>query len=396
MSYKRFSSPDVLKRLDFKLLLKFLRPYKDYLCGKGLAWTEDSEVFDYSVLAGIIIKSPDTPEELLDGLFFIDELSSDENIERLELAMETAGIRIETNEVSAEDLVLLAWLQAPKIVERVHAERFLTKSKTFLSYFAQKAIALKIDSTSIALNKIEENLDNWFEFKKRGRGVRGFLFSREDGVWFLVRHGQRVKREGTVESGGDSGSVYYRPEKFDVLIYKSRIGELMISADTKGERQIYCQLFGKYFFGSSDYFLFERFSAKYTLQPLIDDGIESLNCSDIEGIVHVRLYELHILHDSDQKDIEVRKANDVFMALFDGGRDLRDEADNIDLIRAKFKIIFADQKERSVTVSPPNKASFGRESEDSVVHDWLKNRGFIIRRENEDRIGADEIVLEVA
>jgi len=82
-------------------------------------------------------------------------------------------------------------------------------------------------------------------------------------------------------------------------------GELAIHTETKGEQKTYCRYFGKHFFDDIEFFLFENPVAKYTLQPLIDLGRDALACDDIEGIECIKLHELHIMHDSDQEDIEV-------------------------------------------------------------------------------------------
>jgi len=44
-------------------------------------------------------------------------------------------------------------------------------------------------------------------------------------VWFLVRHGEPFTRESIVKDG-ESSSVYYRPEKYDVLVYNPETGEI--------------------------------------------------------------------------------------------------------------------------------------------------------------------------
>jgi len=244
------------------------------------------------------------------------------------------------------------------------------------------------------LSALENELNLWFEFRKKGRGARVFAFPREDGFWFLVRHGECLKREGTVEADGVSGSVFYRPEKFDVLIYYPQSGELAIHADTKAEREIYCQLFGKHLFGDADFFAFNDPVEKYTLRPLIEDGEASLVCADVIGIDRIVLHELHIQHNSHQRDLEIRRADDVFRALADEQRDLGEERTSTRLVKAKFRMTFFDGRERSVTIAPPNAASFDRESDNVVVHDWLTRRGFVNLVSGEAH--GDGGVLEVA
>ena len=402
LKLKRFTNVAVLKRIEFSLLLEFIESddrIKTFLVERGLVWTTDPRQFDYNQLARILMSpSVETPDELLDALYFVDGLADPEYYDRILEEAHKAGINLGAEDPSPEDLALRAWLADRNILERVHADQHRVRPKKFQSYFARRDSYFDFDHPSdIVLSKLEDDLDEWFDFKKKGRGTKVFPFFKSDGAWFLVRHGQRIKREGTLEADGESGSIFYRPEKFDVLIYYPDKGELAIHADTKGEREAYCRCLGTHLFGDADFFRFDDAVAKYTLQPLIELGRDALACSDVEGIKHIRLYELHIKHKSGQKDIEARKADDVFQALADQQRVLKGEQGSITLVRAKFKVTFDGGKERAVTIEPPNVASFDRESDNAVIHEWLGRCGFIYTHDNEEA-GHDEPdpVLEAA
>lgn len=377
---KRFTNVALLKRFDFPLLLGLFESdpkFKTFLTDRGIAWTRDADAFDFEALARVLM-SPgvDTPEELLDALYFVDNLADPECSDRILEECARAKIDLGGTDLSPEDLALKAWLAAPNILQRIHAEQYRTRPEKFESYFGNSAKALGTPSTKV-LAALEADLNEWFDFKKKGRGARVFPFPSDDAVWFLVRHGQRIKREGTVEADQKSGSVFYRPEMFDVLIYYPATGELAIHAETKGERRAYCRFFGKHLFGDIDFFRFEDPLSKYTLSPLITSGRGALECSDVVGLEHIALVELHIERDSEQTDVEVRRADDVFRALEDQGRNLAEEAEVITLVKAKFRIEFAGGKERTVVIEPPKTASFDRESDNAIIHDWLSRRGFI-------------------
>lgn len=349
---KRFTNVAILKRIDFPLLLEFLesdRKFRPFLEGRGMAWEREKSRFDYSELARILM-SPDvgTPDELLDALYFVDNLSNPDCYDRILQECQEAGVDLGGKDLSPEDLAIRAWLADRNILERIHAEQYRAKPQRFESYFAGRSdrpdLAYPADTVLAAL---EADLNEWFHFKQKGRGAKVFVFPREDGVWFLVRHGQRIKREGTVEADDSPGSVFYRPEKFDVLIYYPCNGELAINTETKGERGAYCRRFGKHLFGHIKFFRFDDPISKYTLAPLIALGRDALACGDVQGLRQVLLLELHLAHNSDQDDIEVRKASeDVFRALANQKRTLQNEEASIRLVKAKFHVIFADDKER--------------------------------------------------
>ena len=71
----------------------------------------------------------------------------------------------------------------------------------------------------------------------------------ENKVYFLVRHGMPFKREGKIEDG-ETGSVFYRPEFHDVVIYDIDSNELQIfnKSGGKKERAMYLSAFGQVFF----------------------------------------------------------------------------------------------------------------------------------------------------
>ncbi len=378
---RRFSNAAILKRIDTALLMRFLDPYREFLVTqRGLPWPDEPDDFDHSALAGILMSpSIDTPEELLDALYFVDNLADPDCYDRILGEARDAGIEVceDGEDPSPEDLTLRVWLADPMILERVHAEMYRTKPKAFLSFFATREdrpdLLFPEDAVRTAL---ENELNDWFQWKKKGRGARVFPFPKEDGFWFLVRHGQRIKREGTVEADGDSGSVFYRPEKFDVLIYYPETGELAIYTETKGEQAIYCKLFGKHLFNDDAFFRFESPIAKYTLQPLIGLGRDTLICSDVVGIESIDLYHLEYRRDSELDNKRTVGGDDVFADIETNGPDLTELG--LHLVKAKFRVTFTGGRQRIIGIEPPNRASFDRETDNSMIHDWMTKRGFIV------------------
>ena len=226
----------------------------------------------------------------------------------------------------------------------------------------------------------------------RGRGTRVFPFPREDRFWFLVRHGEPYQREATLEDG-ESSSVYYRPGKFDVLVYQPALGELAIHAKTKGEKQAYCSGFGKHLFGLEGFFDFDGVGGKFTLDPIVHDWRRCAMCQDIVGIDDVRLTELQFRHPGSQYHVEVHKADEVFRAMEDVGRDIPPGAT---LLRASFKVKSQTaERPRTLVIRPPNVTIFDRESDSALLNRWMMARGFIQTKMSMNNADA-EAVLEPA
>ena len=380
---RRFAQPAVLKAIAPQSLHEFLGPYRSYFEGRGLKLPPPSASngLDHERLVGVLM-SPDTgtPKGLVDALYFVNEMSTNESMDLLLEEAETNGISLDGKpDPTAADVAVQVFLQDRQLLERKHAEQFLTRPRSF-EYFqteTRPVPAFRRPSRE-TLATLERDLDDWFEKKKRGRGSRVFVYPKGDSIWFLVRHGDPFRREGSLD-GARTSSVFYRPEKHDVLVYEPAPGDLRMNACNKGEKEIYRREFGRHLFGDEDFF---PGTGKYTLEPLRTAGPASIVCTDIDGMDWVRLKEVQFLWGGAQREIEIRKANDIFAALEGRGRSLPAMTP---ILRASFHVKFTDAKNpRTVTIRPSNIAQYTRDSDADVVEDWLTRRGFIEQDEDEE------------
>ncbi|RMF01205.1 MAG: hypothetical protein D6773_10390 [Alphaproteobacteria bacterium] len=374
---RRFSSPHILKQIARPLLLRFFHPHRAFFTARGVALNPSVEV-DYDAIAEALMRpGEDTPEKLLDALYFVDELSAPEMYEDLLELARTNDVRLAaTPDLSCADLAVRIWLDNADALQRYHAERFAVRTKRFEYYpsIADSIPRFRLPADSI-LQSLQDDLNVYFETQKKGRGTRVFVFPRDDIVWFLIRHGERIRREGALD-GEKSSGIFYRPEKFDVAIYDPALCELAIHAETKGEKRAYCTMFGKHIFRNPGLFDVET-NAKFTLMPILALGPQSLACADVEGMERVRLVELQWRHDISRYFVEIQKSDDVFAALAEIARAI---PRNVDLLKAVFKIKFnGSDRERRVAIKPPNAAVFERDSDSPLVHEWLARRGFTLR-----------------
>ncbi|MFA5291911.1 MAG: hypothetical protein WC496_02640 [Phycisphaerae bacterium] len=391
---RNFSNPAILKAISRPLMMQFLQRHAEFFAGRHFNINACEEL-DYDHLASVLMSpNEDTPEELLDALFFIDEMSLPGYYDELMVKMSKADIVMETlPEPTVGDLAVAIWLASPSLLESIHAEQFMVRAKKFDSFLTTcSSIPSFALPGAATIQNLESDLNHWFETKKRGRGTKVFVFIRDGIAWFLVRHGEPYKREGTLKNDEPS-SIFYRPEKFDVLLYNPEIGEFSIHTSTKGEKKAYCKFFGKHIFGNESMFDIENSGDKYSLDPLRVDGSDSLLCTDVDGIDEIKICELQFRHDANIYHIEIHKADDVFEALESQSRCIPAAAS---LVKASFKITFANSvRPRTVSIRPPNVAIFDRESDSLLVNTWLEKRGFItINKETID--GETNVVLAVA
>ncbi len=316
---RRFLNPDALKTISGERLLALLGPHEDYLAMRGVALPpacSDGGI-DYEGLAGVFMSpGPDTPRDLANALYMVHETSTPEIMNDLLAEMESRGIAIDGHGATPADVAVQAWLKCPEALETRHAERLGLRRRSFEYYQTDRTPVPEFEEPSReVLDNLERDLDNWFEQSGRGRCCKVIVHCHADEVWFFVRHGDPFRREGCVEDGSSS-SVFFRPEKHDLLIYNPALGEVRINAGTKAERRMYRVKFGLHLFGDESFFPGE---AKYSLLPLLVDGEASTACTDVAGMEWVKLREIHYYWGGPMREVEIRKADDLFAALAEGG-----------------------------------------------------------------------------
>ncbi len=387
LKFKHFSQVDDLKAIHRHSLVAFLKPHEAFFTAKGLTLpTESSQDFDYQTLTSLFISTDDLPQDLIEALYQVNEMATHEGMQDILERCDDAGIKLALEvDPAPTDVAVQAWLQAPEIFERAHNEYQLDRPRSFESFFnpdIQNIPPIKVPSAD-KLKSMESALMEWFSQKQCGKTVTILSFERDDGLWFLVRRGEPIKRQGAVLDG-KSSSVVYRPEKHDVMVYTPALAELRISHVAKKERELYLRVFGKHLF-ENDQFFSER--GKYTLDPLRRDGEDALVCSDIEGLDEIVLQEVRIKWGGQHKEFETRRAEDLFAAYKAREKELPRHAP---LVLAKFRVTFTNTKKtRVLVIYPPNKINIKRHDDSTVLDAWMAKRGFIMNQTSEEDVEND-------
>ncbi|NQU19762.1 MAG: hypothetical protein HQ567_00655 [Candidatus Nealsonbacteria bacterium] len=388
---RRFSRVEIIKTIGPRRLLELLAPYGDFFAEHDvrISRPKPGEPMHY---AGIIrlFTSPEAglPKELADALYYIDEMATPAGMDSLVTAAKRHGLDLDLSwSLTPSDIAVQVWLQDSDLLKSKHAEGRLTRLRAFRYYQTDRPglpeFTVPCDDL---LHALERDLDDVFEDKGRGRGTGVFSYPREDGIWFLVRHGDTFRREGTMDEDGPS-CVFYRPEKWDTVVYDPRIGELRVNAGSDWEKQLYRAKFGKHLFGSEDFF---PSVGKYTLEPLRRYGEAALSCIDVPGIEEVRLHEIHYLWQSMLNEVEVRRSRDLFAAWEARGSAVAEEPR---IVCATFYVKFADAKApRSVVIRPSNVALYTRDADAIHVEQWLTQQGFILTEENAGYAESDAVL----
>lgn len=374
---RKFTNPDLLKTIAPDRLIAFLSPWSEYLSKRALAISDNGRgEIDCDALAHILMDPDATvPKDMVDALYYVHETASEENMDALVDLAKTRKLEIEHDpRTTTADVAIQMWLAAPDMLREHHAETIAFRQKNFLYYGGAHGEKRTFPTVDKELRlRIQAELDDWFEEHKRARGCHIFLFPHGKKVWILIRHGLSMRREPSQQEDGKSSIEFYRPQQHDVLIYDTSSDELGVHANTKGEVKLYLACFGRLVFGDAEYF---PPADKFSLDPLIDDGATSLLCEDVEGLEEIRLVEYRRYWGGAFKEIEVRKATDIFAALSARQQELGSKGR---LVGATFKVKFTESaKERSVTIRPPGNAKYERNEDSELIEVWLANRGFIL------------------
>jgi hypothetical protein len=378
----RFLRPAVLRSIDPDRLVSFLNLFKDFLLSRGLLLRGkhplSSAQFDQLV---VILGTPnrDTPRELLDSMHLVTEMANARCMDIILTRIDVSelGLSAMSNPTPA-DVAMQAWISQRHIVEAIHAEESLVRTRSFESFQCMSYDVPEIrDLSSEEHYALEREFAEWFADRRCGHACKVFVVPHTDGTQLIIRRGEPMRREESLEDN-DIGSVFYRPLKYDVLIFHRVTGELSIHADSSAQKAIYCRMVGKYFFGNENLF---PPSTRYTLAPLSNYGPTALSCGDIEELISVKLVEIQILIGGSQREILIHKARDVFEAFEERQAAFPEE---VEPLRAKLEVRFVDSKRpRSVTLCPPNVAIFTRDADSIILEKWMQQRGFIVERRSE-------------
>lgn len=388
----RFAQVHALKGIDLDRLVRFLNPYSDYLGRRGCQPLPDAAALDYENLS-LALMSPDedVPRDMVDALFFVHELASDQGMEQLISEARSRGLDLDLgDEPTPADTAVAAWLVCPEMVEDLHAESAVLRPRNFEYYkgTAQRQRDFPgYDKT--VLSEIASHLDVWFVEHKRGRDdCKVLVVPHGPKVYLLVRHGNSMRREPTT-TRGESGIAYFRPEIHDVLVYDGSADVLGLKAGTKGEKTLYRQVFGEMLFGHRDYF---DAPFCFSLDPLLEDGPAVTACEDVPGLSEIRLVEVRRWRGGRYKSRDILQATDLFK---DWGSDWERRLNAGRLVSVTFEVAFEGdgRKRRKVTIAHQSFAKYERDEDADLIETWLKLRGIMPQLEPGIELDADAAIV---
>jgi hypothetical protein len=388
VNIRRFSEPDALTEIAPAHLLALLEEHREFLAARGMALppTGGPAQLDYESIARLFLSPDDIPPELVEKFHRVKQMSGQDAMDHILDAVKQRKLPFDfAPDSSPADIAAQLLAKDRALFQELHAEKAVAKYRSFTFYVASHKPASFHPPKE--LNALEETLNDWYERHQRGRSARVFWRKKDHETWFYIRHAEPIKREGCVGmKDNQSGSMIYRPERHDLVVYDAEAGEIRIHADCKQEPELFRRAFGQHLFNDPDFFPTSR--EKYTLTPLKSAQRASLACAGIDGLLAITLKEIEFLRPGEPWVREKHRADDVFTVLEHRGDTIPAE---VEIRQAKFAVLFSDAKRpRIVTIKPSNYAFFGRDDDAVVVQKWLSRQGFILQNGNRDEQGIVE------
>jgi hypothetical protein len=355
--------------------VQFLRRHKAFLAGHGAAPSADGALNEDALIRVLACPPDDGPEDLLDGLFFTNEVAAGGPFDELAELAEKNGVAVSKSDSHA-DLALRVWMADPVALQSFHADRLIDLAEELQIVRGKHPGPRQLPATSDAdVRAIEDDLDRWFADWPYGHGTRVFVFDRDPGKWLLIRRDDPLVRVGALEDG-ESVPLAYHPEQLDVVLYNSFYGSIGINTNRRRSLEAYCTVLGRHFFGDEDYYDPDQPGKPFALRPIVEHGEAALTCRDVSHVEKVRLVDMEVSHQDGQFHVDHLRADDVLDALKYGTRGIPGPSR---LTRATFDIQLADEPgAHQLTIDPPNRLRIDPALNVKPITEWMRYRGFAL------------------
>lgn len=372
---KFFSNADIVRTIDPIRLLQLLQPYAGYFSKRGLPLPSPfAASFDIDRLVEIL-SAPDeeAPQDLLNAIGYIDEMSTPSGMDLLLNAATLAGMLFDaTVNCTPADIAVQVWLYDQKIVEREHAWytwRSPRRMECFQPIIGNYKELVELTPSRIELVTI--NLGDYFGGSNRSTFCKLHVRESDELIEVSIQRGDPFQRKPKIEEN-QVRNIHYRPAGKDVVVLRKADHVLQCNSSMKRAIRIYQRVFGTLLFDDSNYFADENV---YTLAPFEELGEEALSWADFDEIESVVLTKYRVSCGS--KAFETLEAENIVDFLRDNGRSFKFPGRLVDVT---FQIKFRGTKSwRTVKLYAGNAACYTRDSNAAAIERWLMLRRFIVR-----------------
>lgn len=376
---KKFTNPGFLRSLKFSNLIKLLRKFDGYFSGVVHFQYDNIEQdkFDFDRLAAILFDQMLVGDysELFNAFGLIGAMGTDSREDVLREYVDAQPYRDEvTDDTAVADLALLVYLHAPEVLNDIDVEFNATKKKSFAMRATRRDMSdLVITHEHIAV--LEEELNKIFVNRHRGNTAKVYTPSKEgDEYYFIIRHGDSFKRQGTVSQGKESRTLAFQPESFNLIVLNTKTGELRICVPAKPQwlEDSYALTLGKALFNDIAAFSETRCNDLERIKELGEKVLIYNGAADVRKISLIGL-TFWSTSDCHMREILESSANNLF---YDFSVLKRDISEIGKIFEAKFLFQIGD-KERTIIIKNNNRSGYDYDDFGVIVDEWLRSVGII-------------------
>ena len=374
---KHLTNPDIVRTIETKRLLALLKPYANYLRGRGLSLpsARQAATLDLELLAEIL-ETPDeaAPQDLLNVIGYIDEMATPQGMDALLAASVKAGMSYDaTVDQPPADIAVQVWLFDPSIVEDQHAW-YTWKSPRRMDCF-QPEVGNRKDVLPLTPERVDRatsEMSDWFGGNNRSTFCKLSVRHIADRIQLSIQRGDPFQRKQAIEDDSVR-NLHFRPAGNDTAMFKHGDHVLQCNSAIRRALPIYQRVFGILLFDDPEYFSDSNVFALAPLEELGEDALSWGDIDDIEGI----LFTQYRVDRGGRNAYAIFGADDIIEDLRERGEALTIQGRLID---ATFKIKFRGTRAwRTVKLYAGNAACYTRDGNADTAEQWLMLRQFIIR-----------------
>lgn len=370
---KIFTNPDSIAGIDTTFLAEFFKRFPKFFEAHGVhlnnGGLQYAQIIQILMNPDASVRDDKETHDLMEALQTITEMANQESMDALNTAAKQKNITLQGK--SPDDVAIYCWLHHPDLFHTQYARALVQNFKSFSYFLGANGYARAFPAyTEQTIKDMQAELDNWFGENKRLRDCRVYLFPHGQRVSIVIKYGMPLNRTIKMEKG-DSESIFFHPQKHDLLIYDCGKDEISVKTDNKkGQQEAYLDCIGRHLFGDENYFAVPK---KFSLKKLTEIDSADHDFLSVHGISRIVLTELQY---DWAGETEIRKSENLLRTLV--RKNGRDSIKKATPRVAKFRFWFTGNKTpRVVEIREGNQAKFGRDSDSQLVEAWINDQGFI-------------------
>ena len=287
----RLVKSDVLARMKRSSVMSLLSPFADYFQSRDVPLDlilDEASSLERVVL---VIASPteSTPPDLVERLELLDLISETQSMLNFEAEYHDLVNSCRDPDDTTADLAVKILLKAPAIAWREFDRQALQAQRSLVSFRVGAGVRFR-GVTAARIAEFESFVAPWFEANARSGICHVHHREEPEGIAFVIRHGDMLKRIGILDEAGSQVSRILRPERVDIAHFRHLAGEWQISGLGAKIQDLYRDAFGLVFHGNLNALIPSK---RYSLEPL-REGPCSLECNPRNRVQFAELKSLKL------------------------------------------------------------------------------------------------------